>query len=318
MTGVWSRRKAAIALVIGLSLILTVKTLAELDSSGNFLRVITLNLLGAGFSVIVICCLPFLMLSKVQFLCALKDLSLPIGLVMSCFALVVYMGDLNQPFYIACVLPAVAGGMVALTLSDEGAPQDNPALGASKASTLLLWILVVCNAFHLLIYDGDLIWLFLHPWEWLSALLLILLFCLYNPKKAPIFQRIGLGAVASIILAVSLSTIGVAVATQSGDPVTHGESIALGIIGTVYGLWFYISSIVIGSLTYGFSSDTKRTNWHLAEIFTFFIFLNLAPRALTEYMEPKQVIGPEQTIQSTKVDSGVSDTPSDENSLTNE
>lgn len=122
MARAWSKRDVAIGLVIGSSIALTVNRLVWLQNSDGFLEVLLLNLLGAGFAIIVISCLPFLILGKAHFLCALKDLSLPIGLEMSCFGLVIYMGDLYQPFYIAYVLPAIAGGMLSLALADEVKP----------------------------------------------------------------------------------------------------------------------------------------------------------------------------------------------------
>ena len=186
MARAWSKRNVAIGLVIGSSIALTVNSLVWLQNSDGFLEVLLLNLLGAGFAVIVISCLSFLILGKDHFLCALKDLSLPIGLEMSCFGLVIYMGDLYQPFYIAYVLPAIAGGMLSLTLADEVEPISVLPLGFFKALMLLLWITVVCHAFHLLFQDGDFWWLLWHPWSWLSAFLATSLFCLYNPTRAPI------------------------------------------------------------------------------------------------------------------------------------
>ena len=316
MTRAWSKRNIAIGLVIGSSIALTVNRLVWLDDSDGFLEVLLFNLLGAGFAVIVISCLPFLILGKAQFLCALKDLSLPIGLVMSCFGLVIYMGDLKQLFYIAYFLPAVAGGMLSLTLAEGVEPESILPLGFFRALMLVLWIIVVCLTFHLLVHDGSLLWLLWHPWEWLSALLVTSLFCLYNPKEAPIHKRFGLGAIASIILDVSLSVIGVALATQSDNPNTHGRSIALGVVGMTYGLWLYISSIVVGKLAHNQHSDTNKTNWHLAEIFTFFVFLILAPRSLTEYFEPKQVSDSEQNVQATEADRVNNDVPIKENTVT--
>jgi len=318
MTRAWSKRNVAIGLIIGSLIALTLGTLVGLenDNSDGFLEVLILNFLGAGFAVIVISCLPFLILGKAHFLCALKDLSLPIGLVMSCFGLVIYMGDLNQLFYIAYVLPALAGGMLSLTLAEEVESESILPLGFFRALMLLLWIIVVCHTFHLLVHNGSLLWLLWHPWEWLSALLVTSLFCLYNPKEAPIHKRFGLGAIASIILAVSLSITGVALATQSDNANTHGRSIAVGIVGMTYGLWLYISSIVVGKLAYNHRFDTNKTNWHLAEIFTFFIFLILAPRSLTEYFEPKQAPDSEQSIQATEADRSNNDVAIKENTAT--
>jgi len=317
MTRAWSKRNVAIGLVIGSTIALTVTRLHWLDNSDGFLEVLILNLLGAGFAVIVISCLPFLILGKAHFLCALKDLSLPIGLVMSCYGLVIFnIGGLKQPFYIAYVLPALAGGMLSLTLAEEVESESILPLGFFRALMLLLWIIVVCHTFHLLVHNGSLLWLLWHPWEWLRALLVTSLFCLYNPKKAPIHKRFGLGAIASIILAVSLSVTGVALATQSDNANTHGRSIAVGIVGMTYGLWLYISSIVVGKLAYNHRFDTNKTNWHLAEIFTFFIFLILAPRSLTEYFEPKQAPDSEQSIQATEADRSNNDVPIKENTAT--
>jgi len=316
MTRAWSKRNAAIGLIIGSLIALTLGTLVGLenDNSDGFLEVLILNFLGAGFAVIVIACLPFLIISKAQFLFALKDLSLPIGLIMSCFGLVIFLVTPKPSFYVVYVLPAVAGGMLSLTLADEVKPKSVQPLGFFRAFVVLLWIMVVCHAFYLLIHDGKLglLWF---PSESLSALLVASLFCLYNPIKAPIHKRLGLGAIASIILAVSLSVIGFALATQSDNP-ELGHSIAFGIGGMINGLWIYISSIVVGKLAYSYSSDTNRSNWHLAEIFIFFLFLILAPRSLFD--GPNYPTASEQNVQATETDKANKDASSRENSTTTE
>lgn len=104
-----------------------------------------------------------------------------------------------------------------------------------------------------------------------------------------------------------MSTIGSGFATESDDPNAAGRSIALGMIGAVYGLWVHISSIVVGRLSFGFKPDTKRYNWHLAEIFTFFVFLVLPPNSLPMFLAKKQVAPYEQNIQATEADSSNND-----------
>ena len=310
-------RTSQYILVIGAILATIVMTLSGLGHANDFVALILIKFIGAGFVVIGLACAPFLLISKEHFICALKDLALPIGLMMSCFDLIVYFGILNEimGFYFGWLLPAVAGGMVSLTLADTETPQTTIPLSKLKSFLIWLWILCICNV-ALISLKGDPIWVLSHPFKWILCLLVVYLFCIYNPKQNSIYQRFSVGAIASIILAISLSTIGSGFATESDDPNAAGRSIALGLIGIVYGLWVHMSSIVIGKLSYGFKSDTKRSNWHLAEIFTFFVFLVLPPNSLPMFLQKKQVDPSEQTLHKTESDTANTDASSKDNVVT--
>ena len=295
-------RTSQYILVIGAILATIVMTLSGLGHANDFVALILIKFIGAGFVVIGLVCVPFLLISKEHFICALKDLALPIGLMMSCFDLITYFGIIGElGFYYGWLLPAVAGGMISLTLADSEIPQTTILLSKLKSFLIWLWIVCICHL-GLVGLKGDPIWVLSHPFKWILCLLVVYLFCIYNPKQNSIYQRFSVGAMASIILAISLSTIGSGFATESDDPHTAGRSTALGLIGIVYGIWVHISSTVMGRFSYGFSSDTNRFNWHLAEIFTFFAFLILAPKSLDNYMEPKRVSDSEQNVQATEAD----------------
>ena len=112
--------------------------------------------------------------------------------------------------------------------------------------------------------------------------------------QTTIFQRISLGAIAAIILSVSLSTLGVGLASQEADMNIHGLGMVWGFIGTIYGSWIHITSLLIGRLSFHYDIDSNRTNWHLAEIFTFFIILNMRPKTMFEVLDEQEKIDPEQ------------------------
>ena len=116
---------ALFGLVVGAILATIVMTLSGLGNDDEFVDLILIKFIGASFVVISLACVPFLLFGIQHFICALKDLALPIGLMMACFDLIVYFGILSEirGFYFGWLLPALAGGMVSLTLADTETPQ---------------------------------------------------------------------------------------------------------------------------------------------------------------------------------------------------
>jgi len=290
-------RIALFGLVAGAISAMIVIILLNFGKNDDFFDLALTNLFGAGFAVIGLACAPFLLISKDHFVCALKDLALPIGLVMSCYAFTVFLGDLNQSFYIVAVLPAVAGGMISLTLADAELPKKLNPISSLKSFLLWLWIIFVCHMADMAL-GGDPLWKLGHSLAWILCFLVVYFFYLYNPKQTTIFQRISYGAIAAIILTVSLSTVGVGVASQQIDMDLYGNSMVLGIVGTIYGCLIYITSLLIGRLRFHYDVDSNRSNWHLAEIFTFFIILNVGPKTVFEVWEDsKNVQAIEQAVE---------------------
>jgi len=267
---------------------------AKMGIGSDFADIIVVNFIGAGFVVIGLACAPFLLISKEHFICGLKDLALPIGLIMACCACFVQMSDLNQSFSIGAILPAVAGGMISLTLADAEVPKRIVPLNKFKCFLSWFWIICVCFSADTFL-GGDPRWNLVHWETWFLCLFVVHLFCLYNPKKFIVFQRISFGAIAAMILAVSLSTVGVGVASQETDMNIYGNSMVLGLIGTMYGCWIYITSLLIGRLRFHYDVDSNRSNWHLAEIFTFFIILNMGPKTMFEVWDDSKIVQTEET-----------------------
>ena len=287
-------RTSQYILVIGAILAMIVMTLSGLGKDDDLVDLILIYFIGAGFVVIGLACVPFLMISAEHFVCALKDLALPIGLIMSCYAFIVYMGDIAQSNYIVAILPAVAGGMISLMLADAVVPKTIVPLAGFKFFLIWLWVFSICKAAHLVL-GGDPIWVFWHTDTWFLCWLVISLFYLYNPKQTSVIQRISTGAIAAIILAVSLSTVGVGLASQGTNMDSYGKSMVLGVIGTIYGCWIYITSLLIGRLRFHYDVDSNRSNWHLAEIFTFFIILNMGPKTVFEVWGDYKSVQTEET-----------------------
>ena len=267
---------------------------AAMGIGSDFADIIVVNFIGAGFAVIGLACAPFLLISKEHFICGLKDLALPIGLIMACCACFVQLVDLNNSFHIGAILPAVAGGMISLTLSDAEVPKRLAPLNKFKCFLFWFWIICICLLADTFL-GGNPVW-YLSDWPtWILCLLVVYLFYLYNPKKFIVFQRISFGAIAAIILAVSLSTVGVGVASQHTDMNIYGATMAWGLVGTIYGCWIYITSLLIGRLRFHYDVDSNRSNWHLAEIFTFFIILNMGPKTMFEVWDDSKKVRTEET-----------------------
>jgi len=298
---------ALFGLVIGAILATVVMTLSGLGNTK--IDPILIYFIGDGIFVIGLACVPFLLLSKEHFICALKDLALPIGLIMSCSIFIVYLGDINQSNSWVVYLPAVAGGMISLMLADAAVPKTIVPLAGFKFFLIWLWVFSICKAAHLVL-GGDPIWVFWHTDTWFLCWLVISLFYLYNPKQTSVIQRISTGAIAAIILAVSLSTVGVGLASQGTNIDSYGKSMVWALIGTIYGCWIYITSLLIGRLRFHYDVDSNRSNWHLAEIFTFFIILNMGPKTVFEVWDDYKNVQTEETALEA---SSNKDEPGDDN-----
>jgi len=224
-------------------------------------------------------------------------IGLPIGILSGTLNVIPIMESLSNPhlgyggLVGSTVFAAVTGAMLSLIastwvdgMSFETAPSNPRKRGAFLVCLAALIMFCLFSELYANSFDASHNFLetMNHSGKALFLLSIISLLILCRPSSQQGFLRaIATGCVISMGLGVASATAyyfdGMGSAAKLGVP------IAFSIISIVYSLFAYVVIVIMSLLKTEFEPiEFGKMNWHMAEIYVFFIFLTVTPPSLWE------------------------------------
>jgi hypothetical protein len=231
-------------------------------------------------------------------------IGLPIGILSGTLNVIAMMENLTDPDAAwgltgICASISVTGAMlsvIAHTWSDHIPPKKDAFVSdrwdvfLACLGTLAIFMLfceLYANSFY-----ARLSWLTIisHQWPALFLLSTISLLILLTPNSQRSYlNSVSVGCVVSMGLGVGFSTAFYFSGHQ--DPATLGIALAFALIVIIYSSLLYIVSIIF-RVTKSESevANLGKMNWHMAEIYVFYIFISMTPPSLWEVISdnPRQ------------------------------
>ena len=225
-------------------------------------------------------------------------IGLPIGILSGTLNVIPIMESLSNPhlgyggLVGSTVFAAVTGAMLSLIASTwvDGMSFETTSSNSRKRGAFLVWLaafIMFClfSELYANSFDASHHWLsyiMTHQWIALFVVSTISLLILCRPSSQQGFLRaIAAGCVISMGLGVASATAyyfdGMGSAAKLGVP------IAFSIISIVYSLFAYVVIVIMSLLKTEFEPiEFGKMNWHMAEIYVFFVFLTVTPPSLWE------------------------------------
>ena len=227
-------------------------------------------------------------------------IGLPIGIISGTLNLIPIMNDLSTGNVFELSGICVAGAATGATLTVLAHPwlnQSNVKQNKSVVSSLviilvcigaLMLFMLFCELYANSFYGEHGFFDLFHQWPALFLLSIISLLILLTPNgQRNYLNSVSVGCVISMGLGVAFATtyyFGAfsGLGTES-DAAMLGQSLATTIIISFYSSFIFIAVIVYG-LTRGKLNAARFgiMNWHMTEIYVFFVFLMLAPPSIWE------------------------------------
>lgn len=224
-------------------------------------------------------------------------IGLPIGILSGTLNVIPIMESLSNPhlgyggLVGSTVFAAVTGAMLSLIASTwvDGMTFETTSSNPRKREAFLVCLaalIMFCLFSELYANSFDasqsILGLMNHPGKALFILSIISLFILCRPTSQQGFLRaIATGCVISMGLGVASATAYYFDASSS--PAKLGTPIAFSIISIFYSLFAYVVIVIISLLKTELEPiEFGKMNWHMAEIYVFFVFLTLTPASLWE------------------------------------
>jgi len=225
---------------------------------------------------------------------AITLLGLPVGVLLSILGVVSIIYDLTEQSTLAsalALLPAVTGGAattIFYSWADHGIDDLNGHVGLKDrltvftvfavsfmlAITVITQALVGPAAFEI----GGILY---HHFTYMTFFGVFFVVVLANNNKADITEKLINGALIAFGIGVAVNTV-----VYYGS---YEEPAAIGVsLASVLAMMFYAGLMYVGIILWFILSGTLRPrmfalkNWHLAEIFTFWIFAVMSPPSLWE------------------------------------
>jgi hypothetical protein len=232
-------------------------------------------------------------------------IGLPIGILSATLNLIPIMESLSNPhlgyggLLGSTVFAAVTGAMLSLIASTwvDGISFETASSNPRKREAFLVCLtaLIMFCLFSELYansFDASHRWLTAMTHQWLALFVVstISLLILCRPSSQQGFLRaIATGCVISMGLGVASATANYFDASYAGDPTLSlakmGLPIAFSIISIVYSLFAYVVIVIMTLLKTELEPiEFGKMNWHMAEIYVFFVFLTLTPASLWEVL----------------------------------
>ena len=232
-------------------------------------------------------------------------IGLPIGILSGTLNVIPIMESLSNPhlgfggLLGSTVFAAVTGAMLSLIASTwvDDMPFETASSNPRKREALLVCLaalLMFCLFSELYANSFDASQNFLghmnHPGKALFLLSIISLLILCRPSSQQGFLRaIATGCVISMGLGVASATAYYFDASSAGDPTLSLAKMAFpiifSIISIVYSLFAYVVIVIMSLLKTELEPiEFGKMNWHMAEIYVFFVFLTLTPASLWEVL----------------------------------
>ena len=224
-------------------------------------------------------------------------IGLPIGILSATLNLIPIMESLSNPhlgyggLVGSTVFAAVTGAMLSLIASTwvDGISFETASSNPRKREAFLVCLaaLIMFCLFSELYansFDASHHWLTIMTHQWLALFVVstISLLILCRPSSQQGFLRaIATGCVISMGLGVASATAYYCEAFIF--PAKLGVSIAFSIISIVYSLFAYVVIVIMSLLKTELEPiEFGKMNWHMAEIYVFFVFLTVTPASLWE------------------------------------
>jgi len=223
-------------------------------------------------------------------------IGLPIGILSGTLNTISIFEHLSNPLGIwsltgICAFISVTGAMlsvIAHTWSDH-IPAETIADSSDRREVFLVCLgavmifMLFCELYTNSFY-AELNWLNIisHPWPALFVLSTIALLILFTPNSQRSYlHSVSVGCVISMGLGIGFYTAYYFSANL--DPAKLGGAIAFAIIIIIYSSLLYLVSIIFRVTKRKFEVDNLgKMNWHMAEIYVFYIFLTMRPPSLWE------------------------------------
>jgi hypothetical protein len=189
-----------------------------------------------------------------------------------------------------CAFISVTGAMlsvIAHTWSDDRPPKKDASAGRWEVFLVCLGAVMMLMLFCELYADSfyaehDWLTIMSHQWPALFVLSTISLLILITPNSQRSYlHSVSVGCVISMGLGIGFSTA----YYFSGhlDPATLGISLAFAIIIITYSSLLYTVTIIYRVTQGEYAlANLGKMNWHMAEIYVFYIFLTMTPPSLFE------------------------------------
>ena len=227
---------------------------------------------------------------------AVALLGLPVGVMVSILCIIGIMSDLTGEPTIGpamALLPAVVGGLASVFCyswtkkSWQLADKSSLSTQARLVVFLSFFTVFVCSSTIITKSLGaalsDFPGLFGHPLSSMIFVSILTLLAVINDDSEELLLRVSNACLVTFGLAVALGTISF-YASQK-DAATLGIGLAFSLL-----LMFYSTSLYIGLVIWTMLNKQLRPNmfalknWHLAEMFTIWVFALMSPPSLWEAM----------------------------------
>lgn len=226
----------------------------------------------------------------------ITSIGLPIGILsgtLNVIPMMSYLTDPNAAWGLTgiCASISVAGAMlsvIAHSWSDH-ISVEKIAGGAAKREVFLVCLgtlaifMLFCELYANSFYaKHDWLNIMSHYWLALFLLSIISLLVLFTPNNQRNYlNSVSVGCVISMGLGVGFSTAYYFSGHQ--NPATLGAAFAFALIIIIYSSLLYLVSIIF-RVTKSESevANLGKMNWHMAEIYVFYIFLTMTPPSLWE------------------------------------
>jgi|GEM_PF-657333 len=231
---------------------------------------------------------------------AVALLGLPVGMLFSVLTIVALLNGLTEAGkapYVAgmALLPVVVGGAASVFCyswtKTNGQATYSARLNTKEIFTVFLSfaIIFVCSMTTIISTMGisgiDLISLFLwHPLKYVILITIIPLVTMINHKSETALLRASNGCLIVFGLAVGIGTV--SYFAVNSEPEAIGIGFAFSLVLMIYSGLLYICLVIWTMLSKQLRPNMfALKNWHLAEMFTFWVFALMSPPSLWEALE---------------------------------
>ena len=233
-------------------------------------------------------------------LAAVALLGLPVGIVLSVLAIIGLLSDLTDERKLLAVsamtlLPVIVGGAASVfcyswpRVSEQ--PIDQRTMNTKEIFAVFLSFatIFVCSLATILngmgfTLDYTIIGTLQHPNNYAILISILILVTMINHKSETMLLRASNGCLIVFGLTVGIGTVNYF--AVNNNPGEIGYGLAFSLVGMFYSSLLYVCIVIWTMLNKQLRPNMfALKNWHLAEMFTFWVFALMSPPSLWEALE---------------------------------